>query len=131
MLKKNYFSAYANAVFRSWNNPRAEAYRKLNDIRGLLGTAVNVQAMTFGNMGNTSATGVCFSRNPSTGENKFYGGFIINTLGEYVVAGIRTPLRSRLEGSLEWAKSDNIREEERKRLNILLLKKLYLLFINN
>ena len=103
-----------NAVFRSWNNPRAEAYRKLNDIRGLLGTAVNVQAMVFGNMGNTSATGVCFSRNPSTGENKFYGEFLINAQGEDVVAGIRTPQEITLEGSLEWAKNNNISEEERK-----------------
>lgn len=103
-----------NAVFRSWNNPRAEAYRKLNDIRGLLGTAVNVQAMVFGNMGNTSATGVCFSRNPSTGENKFYGEFLINAQGEDVVAGIRTPQEITLEGSLEWAKNNGISEEERK-----------------
>ncbi len=103
-----------NAVFRSWNNPRAEAYRKLNDIRGLLGTAVNVQAMVFGNMGDTSATGVCFSRNPSTGENKFYGEFLINAQGEDVVAGIRTPQEITLEGSLEWAKNNGISEEERK-----------------
>ena len=103
-----------NAVFRSWNNPRAEAYRKLNDIRGLLGTAVNVQAMVFGNMGDTSATGVCFSRNPATGENKFYGEFLINAQGEDVVAGIRTPQEITLEGSLEWAKNNGISEEERK-----------------
>ena len=80
-----------NAVFESWNNPRAIKYRDLNDIRGLLGTAVNVQAMVFGNMGNTSGTGVCFSRNPSTGANQFYGEFLINAQGEDVVAGIRTP----------------------------------------
>lgn len=80
-----------NAVFNSWNNPRANKYRELNDIRGLLGTAVNVQAMVFGNMGNTSGTGVCFTRNPSTGENKFYGEFLVNAQGEDVVAGIRTP----------------------------------------
>ena len=103
-----------NAVFRSWNNPRAEAYRKLNDIRGLLGTAVNVQAMVFGNMGDTSATGVCFSRNPATGENKFYGEFLINAQGEDVVAGIRTPQEITLEGSLEWAKNNGISEEDRK-----------------
>ena len=103
-----------NAVFRSWNNPRAEAYRKLNDIRNLLGTAVNVQAMVFGNMGDTSATGVCFSRNPATGENKFYGEFLINAQGEDVVAGIRTPQEITLEGSLDWAKSNNISEFERK-----------------
>ena len=103
-----------NAVFRSWNNPRAEAYRKLNDIRNLLGTAVNVQAMVFGNMGDTSATGVCFSRNPATGENKFYGEFLINAQGEDVVAGIRTPQEITLEGSLDWAKNNNVSEFERK-----------------
>lgn len=80
-----------NAVFTSWNNPRALKYRQLNEIRGLLGTAVNVQAMVFGNMGDTSGTGVCFTRNPSTGENKFYGEFLVNAQGEDVVAGIRTP----------------------------------------
>lgn len=79
------------AVFGSWNNDRAILYRKLNDIKGLLGTAVNIQAMVFGNMGNTSGTGVCFSRNPSTGENKFYGEYLMNAQGEDVVAGIRTP----------------------------------------
>lgn len=103
-----------NAVFRSWNNPRAEAYRKLNDIRNLLGTAVNVQAMVFGNMGDTSATGVCFSRNPATGENKFYGEFLINAQGEDVVAGIRTPQEITLEGSLDWAKNNSVSEFERK-----------------
>jgi pyruvate,orthophosphate dikinase len=79
------------AVFGSWNNDRAILYRKLNDIKGLLGTAVNIQAMVFGNMGNTSGTGVCFTRNPSTGENKFYGEYLMNAQGEDVVAGIRTP----------------------------------------
>ncbi|GIU68783.1 MAG: pyruvate, phosphate dikinase [Candidatus Woesearchaeota archaeon] len=79
------------AVFGSWNNPRAIAYRKLNDITGLKGTAVNIQAMVFGNMGESSGTGVCFSRNPSTGENKFYGEYLMNAQGEDVVAGIRTP----------------------------------------
>lgn len=103
-----------NAVFRSWNNPRAEAYRKLNDIRNLLGTAVNVQAMVFGNMGDTSATGVCFSRNPATGENKFYGEFLINAQGEDVVAGIRTPQEITLEGSLDWAKNNSVSETDRK-----------------
>ncbi|MFH1208306.1 MAG: pyruvate, phosphate dikinase [Candidatus Omnitrophota bacterium] len=81
----------ANAVFNSWNNPRAIKYRQINEIRGLLGTAVNIQAMVFGNMGETSGTGVCFTRNPSTGENKFYGEYLINAQGEDVVAGIRTP----------------------------------------
>jgi pyruvate,orthophosphate dikinase len=80
-----------NAVFGSWNNPRAITYRRLNDIKGLIGTAVNVQAMVFGNMGNDCATGVAFTRNPSTGENKFYGEYLINAQGEDVVAGIRTP----------------------------------------
>ncbi len=80
-----------DAVFGSWNNPRAETYRRLNDIRGLQGTAVNVQAMVFGNLGETSATGVCFTRNPSIGENTFYGEFLQNAQGEDVVAGIRTP----------------------------------------
>lgn len=81
-----------NAVFKSWNNERAIVYRKLNHITGLLGTAVNVQAMVFGNTGNNSGTGVCFSRNPSTGENKLYGELLFNAQGEDVVAGIRTPL---------------------------------------
>jgi len=81
-----------NAVFKSWNNDRAVTYRRLNDIRGLIGTAVNVQAMVFGNMGETSGTGVCFSRDPSTGQNKFYGEYLMNAQGEDVVAGIRTPM---------------------------------------
>ncbi|MBN1793305.1 pyruvate, phosphate dikinase [Candidatus Woesearchaeota archaeon] len=81
-----------NAIFNSWNNERAITYRKLNNITGLLGTAVNIQTMVFGNMGPTSGTGVCFSRNPSTGENHFYGEFLMNAQGEDVVAGIRTPL---------------------------------------
>jgi len=80
-----------NAVFDSWNTERAIKYRKINNISGLLGTAVTVQAMVFGNMGANSATGVCFTRNPSTGENKFYGEFLLNAQGEDVVAGIRTP----------------------------------------
>ncbi len=80
-----------NAVFNSWNNPRAIKYRELNEIRGLLGTAVNVQSMVYGNMGDTSGTGVCFTRDPSTGENRFYGEFLVNAQGEDVVAGIRTP----------------------------------------
>ncbi|MFQ6032370.1 MAG: pyruvate, phosphate dikinase, partial [Candidatus Zixiibacteriota bacterium] len=80
-----------DAVFRSWNNPRAITYRRLHNISGELGTAVNVQAMVFGNMGETSATGVGFTRNPSTGENKFYGEYLTNAQGEDVVAGIRTP----------------------------------------
>jgi len=80
-----------DAVFRSWNNPRAITYRRLNDLPGHLGTAVNVQTMVFGNMGNTSATGVGFTRNPSTGAKEFYGEYLTNAQGEDVVAGIRTP----------------------------------------
>jgi len=80
-----------NAVFSSWDIPRAVTYRKLNDIRGLAGTAVNVQTMVYGNMGPSSGTGVCFTRNPSTGENTFYGEFLVDAQGEDVVAGIRTP----------------------------------------
>ncbi|HPZ59037.1 MAG TPA: pyruvate, phosphate dikinase [Bacillota bacterium] len=79
------------AVFRSWNNPRAIYYRKINDIPHSWGTAVNVQAMVFGNMGNDSGTGVAFSRSPATGEAKLYGEFLMNAQGEDVVAGIRTP----------------------------------------
>ena len=79
------------AVFRSWDNPRAIYYRRMNDIPSSWGTAVNVQAMVFGNMGNDSGTGVAFTRNPSTGENKLYGEFLMNAQGEDVVAGIRTP----------------------------------------
>lgn len=80
-----------NAVFSSWNNPRAVRYRELNEIRGLRGTAVNVQSMVFGNMGEESGTGVCFTRDPSNGENIFYGEYLMNAQGEDVVAGIRTP----------------------------------------
>ncbi|MEE1312815.1 MAG: pyruvate, phosphate dikinase [Lachnospiraceae bacterium] len=79
------------AVFRSWDNPRAIYYRRMNDIPGDWGTAVNVQAMVFGNMGNTSGTGVAFTRNPSTGEKQIYGEYLINAQGEDVVAGVRTP----------------------------------------
>jgi pyruvate,orthophosphate dikinase len=80
------------AVFRSWDNPRAIVYRRLNDIPGEWGTAVNVQEMVFGNKGETSGTGVAFSRDPSTGENAIYGEYLMNAQGEDVVAGIRTPL---------------------------------------
>ena len=80
-----------DAVFGSWMNERAIVYRRLNDIPAAWGTAVNVQAMVFGNMGQTSATGVAFTRDPSTGENEYYGEFLINAQGEDVVAGIRTP----------------------------------------
>ncbi|NBF40721.1 MAG: pyruvate, phosphate dikinase [Spirochaetes bacterium] len=81
-----------NAVFGSWNNPRAINYRKLNDIKGLKGTAVTVMSMVFGNFGEDSGTGVCFSRDPSTGEKVFYGEYLMNAQGEDVVAGIRTPM---------------------------------------
>ncbi len=79
------------AVFGSWNNERAIKYRRINDIKGLIGTAVNVQTMVFGNLGDDSGTGVGFTRNPSTGENKLYGEYLLNAQGEDVVAGIRTP----------------------------------------
>ncbi len=79
------------AVFRSWDNPRANTYRRMNDIPSSWGTAVNVQAMVFGNMGDTSGTGVAFTRDPSTGEKKLYGEYLVNAQGEDVVAGIRTP----------------------------------------
>ena len=104
-----------NAVFGSWNNPRAIKYRELNDIRGLLGTAVNVQSMVFGNSGGQSATGVAFTRDPSTGENRyFYGEYLVNAQGEDVVAGIRTPQQITLAGSRAWARSQGVGERERK-----------------
>jgi pyruvate,orthophosphate dikinase len=83
--------ASIDAVFGSWNNPKAEKYRNINGIKNLKGTAVNVQSMVFGNFGDDSGTGVCFSRDPSTGENVFYGEYLMNAQGEDVVAGIRTP----------------------------------------
>jgi len=86
------------AVFGSWMNQRAIRYRELNDIPASWGTAVNVQAMVFGNMGSDCSTGVCFTRNPSTGDNEFYGEFLVNAQGEDVVAGIRTPQQITLEG---------------------------------
>ncbi len=81
-----------DAVFRSWQNDRAKTYRRINDIDDMLGTAVNVQAMVFGNMGDTSGTGVGFTRNPSTGAKEFYGEFLLNAQGEDVVSGVRTPV---------------------------------------
>lgn len=102
------------AVFDSWNNDRAILYRKLNKIPDEWGTAVNVQAMVFGNMGNHSATGVAFSRDAATGENIFNGEYLINAQGEDVVAGIRTPQQIAREGSLRWAKLAGVTEEERK-----------------
>ncbi len=101
------------AVFDSWNNDRAIYYRKLNKIPDEWGTAVNVQAMVFGNMGETSATGVAFTRDAGTGENIFNGEYLINAQGEDVVAGIRTPQQITKEGSLRWAKLANVTEEDR------------------
>ena len=101
------------AVFGSWMNEREILYRKLNNIPAEWGTAVNVQAMVFGNMGDNSATGVAFSRDAATGENLFNGEYLINAQGEDVVAGIRTPQQITIEGSKRWAKAQNISEEER------------------
>ncbi|WP_016777120.1 pyruvate, phosphate dikinase [Anaerophaga thermohalophila] len=101
------------AVFDSWSNARAVYYRRLHGIPDEWGTAVNVQAMVFGNMGNTSATGVAFTRDAATGENIFNGEYLINAQGEDVVAGIRTPQEITLEGSRRWAKLQGISEEER------------------
>lgn len=101
------------AVFDSWMNERAILYRKMEGIPAEWGTAVNVQAMVFGNMGNTSATGVCFSRDAATGENLFNGEYLINAQGEDVVAGIRTPQQITKIGSQRWAALQNISEEER------------------
>ncbi len=102
------------AVFQSWMNERAILYRKLNNIPAEWGTAVTVQAMVFGNMGENSATGVAFSRDAATGENIFNGEYLVNAQGEDVVAGIRTPQQITLEGSKRWAKAQNISEEERR-----------------
>ena len=101
------------AVFRSWMNERAILYRKMEGIPDEWGTAVTVQSMVFGNMGETSATGVCFSRDAATGENLFNGEYLVNAQGEDVVAGIRTPQQITLEGSRRWAVLQGISEEER------------------
>ena len=101
-------------VFQSWMNERAILYRKLNNIPAEWGTAVNVQAMVFGNMGDRSATGVAFTRDAATGENIFNGEYLINAQGEDVVAGIRTPQQITLEGSRRWAAAQGVSEEERK-----------------
>lgn len=101
------------AVFGSWNNSRAIYYRNMNKIPGEWGTAVNVQAMVYGNMGLTSATGVAFTRDAGTGEDIFNGEYLINAQGEDVVAGIRTPQEITLEGSRRWAKLANVTEEDR------------------
>ena len=102
------------AVFQSWNNDRAKVYRELNDIPDSWGTAVNVQAMVFGNLGDHSGTGVAFTRDAGTGEDLFNGEFLINAQGEDVVAGIRTPQQVTLEGSRRWAQLALISEEERR-----------------
>ena len=101
------------AVFESWMNERAIYYRRLNNIPVEWGTAVNVQAMVFGNMGSNSATGVAFTRDASTGEDIFNGEYLINAQGEDVVAGIRTPQEITLEGSRRWAALQNVSEEDR------------------
>jgi len=101
------------AVFRSWMNERAILYRKMEGIPDEWGTAVSVMAMVFGNMGETSATGVCFSRDAATGENIFNGEYLVNAQGEDVVAGIRTPQQITIEGSRRWAALRGISEEER------------------
>jgi len=102
------------AVFTSWNNPRATYYRRMHSIPAEWGTAVNVQAMVFGNMGDTSGTGVAFTRDAATGENIFNGEYLINAQGEDVVAGIRTPREITLEGSYRWAKIQEVSETDRK-----------------
>ncbi|OGK06032.1 MAG: pyruvate, phosphate dikinase [Candidatus Riflebacteria bacterium GWC2_50_8] len=103
-----------NAVFGSWMGERAIIYRKKEGVPSDWGTAVNIQAMVYGNMGDDCATGVAFTRNPATGENAFYGEYLINAQGEDVVAGIRTPQQVTVKGSKEWAKDNNISEKERK-----------------
>ncbi len=102
------------AVFDSWMNERAILYRRMNQIPEEWGTAVNVQAMVYGNMGNNSATGVAFSRDAATGENIFNGEYLINAQGEDVVAGVRTPQQITVEGSRRWAELQGISEEERR-----------------
>jgi pyruvate,orthophosphate dikinase len=102
------------AVFESWNNNRARVYRELNDIPESWGTAVNVQAMVFGNLGNHSATGVAFTRDAGTGEDLFNGEFLVNAQGEDVVAGIRTPQQVSLVGSRRWAELAQVSEEDRR-----------------
>ncbi|MBI5504435.1 MAG: pyruvate, phosphate dikinase [Deltaproteobacteria bacterium] len=101
------------AVFRSWTNERANVYRKLNNIPESWGTAVNVQAMVFGNSGSDSATGVAFTRDPSTGEKRFFGEFLVNAQGEDVVAGTRTPQQILKVSSQAWARENEINEKTR------------------
>lgn len=102
-----------NAVFGSWMIERACTYRRMEGIPDDWGTAVNVQAMVYGNMGSDCATGVAFTRNPSTGENAFYGEYLFDAQGEDVVAGTRTPLQVTIQSSRDWARDNNVSEEER------------------
>ncbi|MDE2395765.1 MAG: pyruvate, phosphate dikinase [Burkholderiales bacterium] len=102
------------AVFESWNNDRARVYRELNDIPQSWGTAVNVQAMVFGNLGTSSATGVAFTRDAATGEDQFNGEFLVNAQGEDVVAGVRTPQQLSIVGSRRWAELALVGEDERR-----------------
>jgi len=102
------------AVFSSWETERAILYRKMNNIDDSWGTAVNVQAMVFGNMGESCATGVAFTRDPSTGNSAFYGEYLINAQGEDVVAGIRTPQQVTVQGSKKWSGDNSISEDDRK-----------------
>ncbi len=108
------------AVFESWMNDRAIFYRKLNNIPAEWGTAVNVQAMVFGNMNDRSGSGVAFTRDSATGENAFNGEFLINAQGEDVVAGTRTPQQITLKGSMSWAEQQGVSEEERKKRGLSL-----------
>ncbi len=102
------------AVFGSWDNERAKLYRKMNGFDDSWGTAVSVQSMVFGNMGDKCATGVAFTRDPSTGEKSFFGEYLINAQGEDVVAGIRTPQQVTIKGSQKWAKENGVSEKDRK-----------------
>jgi pyruvate,orthophosphate dikinase len=112
------------AVFGSWNNERAKRYRKINNIPDDWGTAVNVQTMVFGNMGEDCATGVAFTRDPAIGRKEFFGEYLTNAQGEDVVAGTRTPHHITKDGSRRWAAANSISEEERKREYISLEEKM-------
>ena len=101
------------AIFESWNNERANVYRELNDIPHEWGTAVNVQAMVYGNLNDNSATGVAFTRDAATGEDRFNGEYLLNAQGEDVVAGVRTPHQITLEGSRRWSILANVSEVDR------------------
>ena len=103
------------AVFESWNNERARVYRRTQRHSAVWGTAVNVQAMVFGNLGNSSATGVAFTRDAGTGEDLFNGEFLVDAQGEDVVAGTRTPQQVSLVGSRRWAELAQVSEAQRRR----------------